>query len=96
MRAKLPRTISANRRIEISGAAITAAPFLACHEVEMATPAINTKVELVVEAVEDLVVAAASKNHDAVVEARKNAADALRNFLSPALRLATNNGQQVG
>lgn len=60
----------------------------------MATPQINTKVELVVEAIEDLAIAAATASrltgreaHQCVLDARENAASALREFLQPVLRV---------
>lgn len=53
----------------------------------MAHPAINTKIEIVVEAIEDLALAAGAHNHEEVVEARKRCGNALREFLQPTLRV---------
>jgi hypothetical protein len=61
----------------------------------MAVPAINTKVDQVVEAIESLAIAASrpcadGKTHERyqeVLEARENAATALREFLQPTLRV---------
>ena len=57
----------------------------------MSTPAVNTKVELVVEAIEDIAVAVMARDHEAVLAARKMAADALRDFLVPTLRIVSRN-----
>jgi hypothetical protein len=62
----------------------------------MAHPAVNTKVELAVESIEDLAVAVCSRDHDAVQAARKLCADSLRDLLQPVIRVMTNNGERVG
>lgn len=61
----------------------------------MAQPIINTRVERVVEAFENMAIGVAAKDHDAVVVARQECADALRDFLAPTIRLATNDGERV-
>jgi hypothetical protein len=61
----------------------------------MATPIINTRVERVVEAFENMAISAAAKDHDAVLLARKECADALRECLAPTIRLATTDGERV-
>lgn len=61
----------------------------------MASPAVNTKVERVVESFENMAIAVASKDHESVRDARKECADALREFLAPTIRLATDNGNRV-
>lgn len=71
----------------------------------MSTPASNTKVEILAEAIENmaLAVAAAVAEHrpppkgpqaayDNVMQARKAVADALREFLQPTLRVVEGNG----
>ena len=61
----------------------------------MASPAVNSKIDLVVEAIESLAIAAsrpvtngkAHEKYQEVLEARDNAATALREFLQPTLRV---------
>lgn len=60
----------------------------------MTHPAVNTKVELVVEAIEDLAIAAATGSvrpggYQNVLGARERASEALREFLQPVLRAVT-------
>jgi len=63
----------------------------------MAHPVVNTKVEVVVEAIENMALACAESVHvgggpDAfqkVADARKTCTDALRSFLQPTLRLVS-------
>jgi hypothetical protein len=62
----------------------------------MATPPIiTTKIERVVEAFENMAISAAAKDHEAVLAARQECAEALREFLAPTIRLATNDGERV-
>ncbi len=60
----------------------------------MAHPAVNTKVEQVVESIEDMVIAVSARDHDAALVARTECANALREFLAPTLRLVSGNSPQ--
>ena len=72
----------------------------------MAHPAVNTKVELVVESFEALINAVVAHHAPSnelrgatftgIADARKDCADALREFLAPAVRVVANNGERVG
>lgn len=73
----------------------------------MASPIVNTKVERVIDAFENMALAVAAAQssgtgvaskkqaHADLVAARTEAADALRECLAPVIRVATVNGERV-
>jgi len=53
----------------------------------MPHPVVNTKIDMLTEAIEGLAVAVHAEDYDSVVAARNILSDALREFLAPTLRV---------